>query len=198
MTTPPPGLHPLIVARRSPRALDPSFEVSDAQLRLLFDAARWAASRGNLQPARYLVGRRGTPTFTRLFDVLRPRNKTWAGAASALALGIAVTADQDGLPFPHARYDLGQATAQLALQAVALGLVVHQMAGFSVEEARSGFALPDGHEPVVAIAIGAQGDPAALPADLQTKEARPRTRRPLAEMVFTGEYGSPAFPVDKS
>ncbi len=192
MTTP-PAVHPLIAARRSPRAFDPDAEVSDAQLSVLFEAARWAASRGNLQPARYLVGRRGTPTFTRLFDVLRPRNQSWAGASSALALGIAVTLDEDGRPFPHAWYDLGQATAQLTLQAVALDLVVHQMAGFSTEAARTGFALPTGHEPVVAIAIGVLGDPAALPEDLQAKETRPRTRRPLAETVFTDEYGTAAF-----
>jgi nitroreductase len=186
-------LHPLIRARRSPRALDPAAEVTVEQLRALFDAARWAASRGNLQPARYLVGRRGTPTFARIFDVLRPKNRTWTAAASALALGIAVTADEEGRPFPHARYDLGQATAQLALQAVAEGLVVHQMAGFDPDAARTEFAIPPDHDPVVAIAIGVPGPLDALPADLQAREVRPRTRRPLGDLVFTDEYGTPAF-----
>ncbi|HEY0638471.1 MAG TPA: nitroreductase family protein [Pseudonocardiaceae bacterium] len=184
-------MHPLIAARRSPRALDPAAEVSAAELLTLFDAARWAASRGNLQPARYLVGRRGDDTFARIHGVLRPRNRTWTAAASALALGIAVTVDEDGRPFPHAVYDLGQATAQLALQAVADGLVVHQMAGFDAAAARAEFAVPDGHEPIVAIAIGRLGDPAALPADLRERETRPRRRRPLAETVFTGRYGAP-------
>lgn len=201
MTTPPPGprtavhpgVHPLIAARWSPRALDPGHEVSDDELSVLFDAATWAASRGNTQPARYLVGRRGTPTFAALLDVLRPRNQTWAAAASALAIGIAVTTIDDR-PNPHAWYDLGQATAQLALQAVALDLVVHQMAGFSADAARATFALPSGHEPAVAIAIGALGPVEALPPDLRAKEKRPRTRLPLSDTVFTGTYGTPAFP----
>lgn len=186
-------LHPLIRARHSPRALDPTADVTDEQLVALFEAARWAASRGNLQPARYLVGRRGTPTFRRIFDVLRPKNRAWTAAASALALGIAVTADADGRPFPHAVYDLGQATAQLALQAVAEGLVTHQMAGFDADAARAEFALPPGHQPVVAIAIGHPGPLDGLPPELQAKETRSRVRRPLADLVFTDTYGHPAF-----
>src|SRR6202022_4830782 len=71
-------LHPLIAQRWSPRALDPDAEARDAQLRALLEAGRWAASSGNTQPARYLVGRRGDSTFQRIFDVLRPGNQSWA------------------------------------------------------------------------------------------------------------------------
>jgi nitroreductase len=191
-----PAIHPLIAARWSPRGLDPAAEVSDAQLLTLFEAARWAASSGNLQPARYLVGRRGSRTFERIFGVLKPRNQRWTSAAAALVLGVAVTADESGREIPYARYDLGQATAQLALQAVAEGLVVHQMAGFFPDSARTEFALPRYHEPTVAVAIGRLGSPDGLPEDLREREARPRVRRPLAQTVFTGEYGTPTFPSD--
>jgi nitroreductase len=191
-------VHPLIAARWSPRGLDASATVSDEQLRALFEAARWAASSGNLQPYRYLLGRRGSPTFDRIFGVLKPRNQRWAGAAAALALGIAVTADSGGRPIPYGVYDLGQATAQLALQAVALGLVVHQMAGFLPDAARREFALPAHHEPTVAVAIGVLGSPDGLPDDLRAREARPRSRRPLAETVFTGSYGVPALGVSEA
>jgi nitroreductase len=167
--------------------------VSDEELRVLFEAASWAASSGNLQPYRYLLGRRGSTTFERIFGVLKPRNQHWVGAAAALALGIAVTADDGGRPMPYARYDLGQATAQLALQAVAGGLAVHQMAGFLPDAASAEFALPPHHEPAVAIAIGVLGTPEHLPDDLRRREARPRQRRPLSETVFTGTYGTPAF-----
>ena len=61
---------PMIAARWSPRALDPTAEVTDAQLRALLEAARWAPSYGNTQPARYLIGRRGDDTFDRIFGVL--------------------------------------------------------------------------------------------------------------------------------
>jgi nitroreductase len=188
-----PRLHPLITARWSPRGLDPAATVSPAELRVLFEAASWAASSGNLQPYRYLLGRRGSTTFERILGVLKPRNQHWARAAAALALGIAVTADDSGRPMPYARYDLGQATAQLALQAVAGGLVVHQMAGFFPDAATAEFALPPYHEPAVAIAIGVLGTPDQLPDDLRSRETRPRHRRPLSETVFTDTYGTPAF-----
>ena len=186
-------LHPLIAGRWSARGLDPAAVVSDDQLRALFEAARWAASSGNLQPYRYLVGRRGSPAFERIFGVLKPRNQRWTSAAAALALGIAVTADETGRPIPYGVYDLGQATAQLALQAVADGLIVHQMAGFLPDAARTEFALPPHHEPTVAIAIGRLGSPDGLPDDLREREARPRSRRPLASTVFTDAYGTPAL-----
>lgn len=188
------GVHPLIAGRWSPRGLDPAAEVSDDELLVLFEAARWAASAGNLQPARYLVGRRGSRTHERIFGVLKPSNQRWAGAAAALVLGIAVTADESGRAIPYARYDLGQASAQLALQAVAGGLVAHQMAGFLPDAARAEFALPQHHEPTVVVAIGRLGGTEGLPQDLRERELRPRTRRPLADTVFTGDYGSPAFP----
>lgn len=187
-------VHPLIAARWSARGLDPAATVSGGQLTALFEAARWAPSDGNLQPYRYLLGRRGSPTYERIFGVLKPRNQTWAGAAAALALGIAVTADEDGRPMPYARYDLGQASAQLALQAVAEGLVVHQMAGFLPDLARQEFGLPAHHEPVVAVAIGVLGTPDSLPPDLQARETRPRRRRPLSETVLSADYRTPALP----
>ena len=177
-------VHPLIAGRWSARWLDPAAVISEEQLRSLFEAARWAASSGNLQPYRYLVGRRGSTAFERIFGILKPRNQRWTRAAAALALGIAVTADDDGRPIPYGVYDLGQATAQLALQAVALGLVAHQMAGFFPDAARAEFGLPSHHEPWVAIAIGRLGSPDGLPEDLQARETRPRSRRPLAQTVF--------------
>lgn len=192
-TGPVAALHPLIAERRSPRAFDPSAAVGEDELRALFEAARWAASNGNLQPAHYLLGRRGDATHARLLGVLKPRNRTWAAAASALALGVARTADDTGRPIPHAAYDLGQATAQLALQAVALGLVTHQMGGFDAGAARAEFDLAPHLEPLVVVAIGHRGDVAALPADLQERERAPRRRRPLDEVVFTGRWGTPAL-----
>lgn len=186
-------LHPLIEARRSPRAFDPSADLDDATLRALFEAARWAPSSGNLQPALYLLGRRGDVTHARLLDVLKPRNRTWAAAASALALGVARTADDTGRPVPHAVYDLGQATAQLALQAVALDVAVHQMGGFDADAARTAFDLAPHLQPQVVVALGRPGRVEDLPPDLQERERAPRRRRPLAETVFAGSWGTPAF-----
>ncbi|SDN32379.1 nitroreductase family protein [Allokutzneria albata] len=186
-------LHELIRDRWSPRVLDPKAEITDDQLRALFEAARWAASWGNTQPARYLVGRRGDETFERIYATLTRGNKSWAGAAGALVLGIAVTRNEDGEPMPYAEYGLGLATQNLVLQAVAEGLVTHQMAGFSPDAAKAVFELPEGMEPLVAIAIGHFGDGEGVDRSLIDRDTKPRQRKPLAELVFGSAWGTPAL-----
>ncbi len=183
---------PVIAARWSPRALDPTAEVTDAQLRALLEAARWAPSYGNTQPARYLIGRRGDDTFDRIFGVLNQGNKAWTHAASALMLGAVVLRNNKG-DIPLAEYGLGLASENLVLQAVAEGLVAHQMSGFDPVAAREVFALPDDVRPVVAIAVGRLGDPDQLDERRRDRELAPRARLPLGEIAFTGEWGRPAF-----
>ncbi|GAA3439703.1 nitroreductase family protein [Kutzneria kofuensis] len=186
-------MHPLISQRWSPRALDPAAEVTDEQLESLFEAARWAASSGNTQPGRWLVGRRGDASFQRIFDALRPGNQTWAGAASALLVGCVITEDETGRPMPVPDYVLGLSGQNLVLQAVAEGLVAHQMGGFSREAIASSFGLPATARAVVVIAVGVLGSPDLLPEDLAAREIAPRVRKPLSELVFTDTWGTPAF-----
>ncbi|SHE71052.1 nitroreductase family protein [Streptoalloteichus hindustanus] len=186
-------LHPLIAQRWSPRALDPAATISDDALRALFEAARWAPSWGNSQPARFLVGRRGDDTFGRLLGVLSRGNQGWAGAAGALVLGAAVARDDKGELVPYAEYGVALAAQNLALQAVAEGLAAHQMSGFDKEAARSVLDLPATVEPVIVIAVGRLAAPGTAPADLAERDTRPRSRHPLNELVFTGEWGQSAF-----
>lgn len=185
-------LHPLIAERWSPRALDPDAEVTDRQLRALLEAARWAASYGDTQPARYLVGRRGDDTFRRIHDVLVPGNQSWAHAAAVLMLGVAVTRNEKG-DVPYAEYGMGLATQNLVLQAVAEGLVAHQMAGFEPEAARLEFDLPPDAKPMIAIAVGGLGDPSLLIERRRAREVAPRKRLELSEIAFAGEWGKPLF-----
>ena len=183
---------PVIAARWSPRALDPAAEVTDAQLRALLEAARWAPSYGNTQPARYLLGRRGDDTFARIHGVLNSGNKAWTHAASVLLLGAVVLRNDKG-EIPLAEYGLGLASENLVLQAVAEGLVAHQMSGFDPDAARAVFALPEDVRPIVAIAVGKLGDPDQLDERRRGRELAPRTRLPLDEIAFSGEWGRPAF-----
>jgi nitroreductase len=185
-------VHPIIAARWSPRALDPAGEVSEKSLRAMLEAARWAPSNGNTQPARYLIGRRGDDTYERIFATLNRGNKNWAGAAAVLMLACAVTVNEKGT-IPHAEYGVGLASENLVLQAVAEGLVAHQMGGFSPDAARAVFSLPDDVRPLAVIAVGVLGTPELLPEDMRPKETGPRRRLPLSEIAFSGEWGTPAF-----
>lgn len=185
-------LHPLISGRWSPRALDPAVKLTDKQLRALLEAARWAPSCANMQPARFIVGRRGDDTFQRIFDTLSRGNKSWTANAAALLIGSAVI-KEDGQDVPYAEYGLGLAAENLVLQAVAEGLVAHQMAGFSQEAARAAFDIPDDAQPLVAIAVGGLGELDELSEELQVKETGQRIRKPLNELAFTNTWGHPVF-----
>jgi nitroreductase len=185
-------IHDLLRRRWSPRAFS-SQSVSPAQLASLLEAARWAASCFNQQPWFFVVATRDHPQdFSRLLDCLVESNQAWARQAPVLMLSVAkLTFDQNGHANRHALHDVGQAAANLTVQATAMGLVVHQMAGFDTDKARTAFGIPDGYEPVAALAVGYQGDPAALSPKLREREEAPRTRKPLRDFVFSGRWGAP-------
>lgn len=187
-------VHELIARRWSPRALDENHELHHEQLRALLEAARWAPSFGNTQPARYLVGLRGDESYRRILATLTERNQSWAHRASALLIAVAVTSNAKG-EIPLAEYGVGMASENLVLQAVAEGLVAHQMAGFDDTAARAAFDLPDHTRPIVAIAVGRQADAEVLAAARDVERERaPRSRHDLAEIAFTETWGRPAFP----
>lgn len=200
MTTPTPSrladtsvpVHPLVAARWSPRALDVTATIDDGTLAALLEAARWASSWGGSQPARFVVGRRGDETFDGLVSTMTRGNLSWAPNASALVLGVTRLRDGDRA-LTHSAFDLGQAMAQLALQAVAEGLVAHPMAGFDGEAARARFAIPEDFAPLVLVAIGSLADPSSVDPELAVKEQRPRRRAPLSEVAFSGTWGTPAL-----
>ena len=100
--------------------------------------------------------------------------------------------DRNGRANDHAWHDVGQAAAHLSLEAAARGLSVHQMAGFDADRVRELYDVPEGVEPVAALALGRPGDPDELPEDLRERELSPRTRDPLEETVFGGRWGEPA------
>ncbi|MGC7099346.1 nitroreductase family protein [Amycolatopsis lurida] len=181
-------VHDLIRRRWSPRALDETAVVSRAQLTALLEAARWAPSYGNTQPARYLVGFRGDKTFAGILGTLNSGNQSWAHRAGALLIGAVVTENKKG-DIPYAEYGLGLASENLVLQAIAEGLVAHQMAGFNPHLVRREFDLPDEVSPLVAIAVGTPGDPAQLDERRRDRELAPRRRLPLSEFAFTDRWG---------
>jgi nitroreductase len=102
-----------------------------------------------------------------------------------------VNFEDDSKPNRHAFHDTGMAVENLVLQATALGLATHQMAGFDVEKARADLKIPSGCEPVAMIAVGYPGDPAALSDRLRERELQPRIRQPISEWTFSGLWGMP-------
>jgi nitroreductase len=180
------GVLHLFHSRWSPRSFSDR-EVSASDLAKVFEAARWAASSHNEQPWRFLVGTRGSEAYTKIFDSLMAFNQLWAKAAPVLILGVSKAKfTQNDSPNRVALYDLGAAASILTLQAKALGLATHQMAGFDQDAARAAFEIPEDYVIGAVIALGYQGEPHALPNEqFRTQETSPRTRKPLKDFVFS-------------
>jgi nitroreductase len=183
-------VHDLIRRRWSPRAFADRPVEAD-KLRRVFEAARWAPSSYNAQPWSYLVATKDDPTdYERMLGCLVECNPRWARSAPVLAVSVTASAfAHNNKPNRHAFYDVGAATAFLTLEATALGLFVHQMAGFSPDLVRERYDLPATVEPVAAFALGYAGDAATLPDGLREKEHQPGQRKPIAEFVFCGGWG---------
>jgi nitroreductase len=186
------GILPAVLGRWSPRSFA-NRDVSAADLRKVFEAARWAASAYNEQPWRFLVGKRNSSTHEKIFSTLIGFNQGWAGTAPILILGVASAKfAHNGSANAYALYDLGAAAAVLCLQAAALGLKSHSMAGFDHDAARKAFAIPEEFLPGAVIALGYQGEPAALGNEqMIAMETAPRERKPLSEFVLSA-WGEPA------
>jgi nitroreductase len=183
-------IHDLMRTRFSPRAFTDRAVEPESLLSIL-EAARWSASSFNEQPWAFFVATRGdAPEFERLAGCLSEGNAAWARRAPVLLLSVAkLQFDRNGKPNRHAYHDVGLATAHVLLQATALGLSAHAMAGFDVEKSRQVLGIPAGWDPVAAIALGYRGDPSLLPEPLATRELAPRTRKPLESFVYTGAWG---------
>jgi nitroreductase len=182
-----------IRARWSPRSFSER-AVPAADLRKIFEAARWAPSSFNEQPWRFIVGVNGSATYEKIASSLAGFNQAWAPKAPVLILGVAKRRfSHNDSPNAYAVFDLGAATGFITLQAAALGIATHQMAGFDKDIARKALGIPDEFDIGSVMAMGYQGDPSTLPNEqMVSQETSPRTRKPLSEIVL-GAWGEPAY-----
>ena len=187
-------LHDLLANRWSPRAFTDR-PVEPEKLLAVMEAGRWAASSNNGQPWAFIVANKGNPTaFKAMLDCLMDGNQSWAVLAPVLILTFVepIWPGQDRANVT-AMHDVGMATAMMSVQAEALGLRTHHMGGIHRDKIRDVYAVPPTFEPVSAIAVGYQGAEALLPEEKdRAREANPRTRKPLEEIVFADKFGTPA------
>ncbi|WP_410500478.1 nitroreductase family protein [Chroococcidiopsis sp. SAG 2025] len=182
-------IHDLLRQRWSPLAFSARL-VEPEKLHSVLEAASWAASSFNEQPWSFIVATSENKVeFERLLSCLAEGNQEWARNAPILMLSVAkLNFEYNGVENRHAFHDVGAASTTLAIQAAALGLLIHQMAGFDVPKAKEIYRIPEGYEPVAAIALGYFGDPQTLSEKLQQRENASRKRKPLEEFVFSGSW----------
>jgi nitroreductase len=188
-------IHDLLSRRWSPRAFA-TRPVEAEQIQRLLEAARWASSCFNEQPWVFIVATADQPAeHAKLLGCLVEGNQVWAKQAPLLMITLAKQHfDHNDKPNRHALHDIGLAVGNLVVQATAMDLVVHQMAGILPDIIRTSYAVPAGYEPVTGLAIGYSGDPSTLPDEIRERELAPRSRKTLKEFVFSETWGrSPGF-----
>ena len=189
--------HPILaplVERWSPYVYDER-PVEREKLLSCLEAARWAESSYNEQPWIYFLSERtNSVEFERGLECLMEANQVWAKHAGVLILtAISRTFRKNGSPNRVAEHDLGISAAHFALQATALGLQAHQMAGVNLAKVRQTYNVPEGYDPHTAIALGYAGPPpGGADPQLAPRDAAPRSRKALSEFVFTGGWNQPS------
>lgn len=178
--------------RWSPRAFD-TRPIEEDKLMTVLEAARWSASSMNTQPWRFIIATRDNEAeFEKMLSVIKEGNQKWAKNAPVLLLAVARDEHDGGYINNHAGHDIGQALANLATQATVLELFVRMMGGFYPDKARESYNIPEGYTPMTALALGYLGTLEDLDESLHTREQSPRTRKPLSELVFAGNWENTA------
>jgi nitroreductase len=181
----------IIASRWSGVSYDAERPVSEEQLHSIMEAARWAPSCYGDQPWRYIICNKAThpEAWQKLYDCLAEGNQPWCSNVPVL---IAACHDSqftmNDNPNPWGAYDTGAASVSLCLQATHLGLMGHQMAGFSADLIREKFEVPARYIPIAVIAIGYQTTEEQVPEDFKARELAPRQRNPLSENFFMGSW----------
>lgn len=181
-----------LAGRRARRAFA-NTPVDDDALRLLWEAVSVAPSHGNTQPTRILVP--SSPAQRNaLVDALSDGNRSWASAASVLAVVAAIpahdrpAANRDGSTRELWSFHAGIALGNLLAQATELDLIAHPMAGFDEASVRAVFGAPDDLRILAVVAIGYPGAPDTLPADLHKRETGEQKRLPIERLVVRGQW----------
>jgi nitroreductase len=177
----------LFLKRWSPRALSGQ-PVNANDLNRLFEAARWAPSSYNEQEWRFLYALRETPLWSTFMGILTEANQAWCVNAGALIVVLSKkTFTRNGKPNAVHTFDAGLASMNLMLQAAAMGLIAHGMAGFDRDKARTQLKVPEDFAVEAMIAIGHPGNPDTLPEMFRAGEV-PSGRKPVAEIAREGTF----------
>jgi nitroreductase len=180
------GVLPIVLQRWSARSYADR-EVPLSELEKIFEATRWTASARNEQPWRFIVGARNSLAYNKMIESMMDFTKPWASTAPVLILSLAKTTfSLDGSFNPFHLYDLGAAATTIMLQAASQGLATRTLGSFYGETLRKAFMIPEDFVVGTIIAVGYQGDPAALLSEqMIDMETSSRSRKLVNEFVFS-------------
>lgn len=174
----------VFINRHSGKLYDPARCVTEDQMRACIEAARWAPSSHNDQPWNFIICDKVlTPgAYEKALNSLEKESqKEWVGQAPVIVIVVARSIELKKKKInPWYEYDTGAAAISMALQATDLGLMAHQVGGFSREKIQEGFSLPLDCKPMTLMVIG---------YEMGQEGNVIRERRPIESNFFMGEWG---------
>ncbi|MGC2310319.1 MAG: nitroreductase family protein [Candidatus Babeliaceae bacterium] len=173
-------IEPLLLERWSPRAMSGE-PISQQQLMQLFEAARWAASSFNNQPWRFVYAIRDSHYWQQFLSFILPGNRVWSEKAAVLIVVLSHHEESNSV-----HLTTGCALQNMLLEASALHLVAHGIAGIDHEKIKKELQLSDDYTVECMVVIGTPGNIKDLPEKLQAREI-PSSRKKIEEFVFEGK-----------
>ena len=154
-------------------------QLSEKDLLTLFEAAGKAASAFNEQPWRFVYAlNQDKEKFKNIHDCLVEGNQDWTANVAALVITVvSKNFAKNGSKNKVRKHDLGLAVGNLTVQAQSMGIHLHQMAGIIPQNAIDKLNIPEGYEPVTAIAIG-----------YYEGEAQLKERKSVNKIAFNGKW----------
>ena len=146
--------------------------ISRDDLEKILDAGRRAPSAGNWQPWNFVV----VSDRDQLVELAKVWQAAGHVARSAATIAIVAKEPEDARRRDLLEYDLGQATANIMLEAADLGIGSGHSAVSDQEQARRVLDMPDGYLCMYLIALG-------YPVDRPLRPLVRPDRRPLDEVV---------------
>ncbi len=183
----PANIVDLLKKRFSGRSFDSQRFVSQEQMVLLAEAARFSPSCYNDQPWTFIFCNKKTnpKAYDAALSSLVPFNQEWASSAPLLiVVSAAPSFRHNDKPNRWSAFDTGAATMSLCIQATSMGLMTHQMGGFDEESARKVFHIPADYQVLSIVAVGYE-KPNLKESDIKNE------RRPSTENFFQGTWGIP-------
>ncbi|MCB9361556.1 MAG: nitroreductase family protein [Flavobacteriales bacterium] len=152
--------------------------LTEKDILTLFEAAGKAASAFNEQPWRFIYAlKQDEEAFNTIHECLVEGNKEWTKDVAALMITVvSKTFAKNGNKNTVRKHDLGLAVGNLTVQASSMGIYLHQMAGIVHQKAIEKLNIPEGYEPVTAIALG-----------YYKGESGVKPRKPISEIAFKGK-----------
>ncbi|HOP04992.1 MAG TPA: nitroreductase family protein [Tenuifilaceae bacterium] len=178
------NINKTILNRKSEIAFEPK-PITQEQISLLFEAARWAPSSYNEQPWRfYIASRANMAAFESMLSILAPGNQEWAKNASLLIISTAKkNVTRNETENFYALHDTALAEANLVFQAESMGFSTHIMGGFDKNFAKQALSIPDDFIPVAAIAVGYKGTIDNLSPSNRERATAERVRKRIDEIL---------------